>query len=134
MNEFVIWPESGLKITFIKQKRKSLHHIYVVEVENPNERIHFKDGEPDPNIYIEYDMSKMSCNAGTNILFLDDKYDYGIKEERLLTKATLDPGKKDKGFVGFVKNDLATNQPTIKYENAKIMLDFARKNHIKRGG
>jgi len=136
MKEFIIWPQSGLKITFTKQTQKSLYHIFVLEVSNPNKKIHFEDGEPDPNIYIEYDMAKMVCNAGTNILTLDENFDYGIKEEKLLTRATLAPNKKDKGFVGFLKNDMATNQPILKYENAKIMLDFTRQAYKpkKRGG
>lgn len=108
-------------IHFLKRIRKSMHFFYLVEVENIG-----VDG-------IEYNMKKLSSPHGTNVLHMTEKDEFGINEHKLLKKGEIIVnGPRDKGIVGFIKNERATNAPIVEYKGYKVKLDFNERK--KRNG
>jgi hypothetical protein len=66
-------------------------------------------------------------------LRLDENYDFGIKEERFLKRGHIVVnGKREKGVVGFVKNDTATDAPIVEYNGYSVRLNFKERRR-KRG-
>jgi hypothetical protein len=107
---------ADIAIHFLKRIRKNMHFFYLVEVENI--------GVDE----VEYDIEKLSSPHGTNVLLIDNTYDYEIKEHKLLKQGKIKVnGNRNKGIIGFVKNERATNTPIINYLGYQVRLDFTER-------
>lgn len=106
-----LWTDT-IAIHFIQRVKKKVHFVYKVEVEN------ISDSGAD------FDMSLLTSKHGTNILRTQN-IDIQINEDKLLTTGHIVlGGKREKGLVAFVKNDIATNAPLVCYNGKSVRLDF----------
>jgi hypothetical protein len=94
------------------------YYLYTVNITNKG------------NIPIAYDMAKLKCNAGKNVLALNPEAK--INSIKLLNKGILEQNETIEGLVCIVPDTaLHTNSPIFYFGDEKLKVDLQKEKRLK---
>jgi len=101
-----------IEITFLKRKRLIGYFVYLIKIASISDK------------EVEYDLGKLYSLNGTNVLQMADSFH--VEGEEVLKSGKLSPKEELTGYIAFLKNDFATNEPIFTYEGheTKVLKDI----------